>query len=636
MVSDPNLIRNGLACLMFYPPFLQRELVKDRVFRDSLGLEVGGDIIFDHGAASFDRETFCTAVAAAYASPDIEVTVADTKCANWLLTCGDNANLRLECRETRYQLKGMPMLMADAADRAAALARMSHDAGYTLDRFATWRSIIRERLLSAAEIEELDGELARSPLAVALQIATEIKAGTGTASTIAPSFRENYAAFAGAYPIDDVAAFRDNVLPAIIRDWLSWNVTEGAKMALLSCSHATFHADAQLTGLPPDQLIALAEWASTEADLLSKVAMIELGLATLPEAPGLVAPLTALVAEFRDMDVTAAGARIHLLMGAYILVEGELARNRVLADFSPFQRRIAALAQASLFERIVWGHIGPEHFSHWSLDHCGRRFFLQTLIDLRSEPRWDPNGATVERIDADLVGRIRNAATTYAAHIQDPVLRELLLGTGPTSIAGRVRFPASFLPGPIEGAPERDRAPPPEFDEILDRTLESQHLTAHSVIALINVSAMFSVENERVDRAVALIRKASFHFVDDTPETERNYLIQGLAKVAARTRRPDLAGDVRTMLRRLRVDGASQLPASQEFLTCLEAAAAHASRDEWAGFVGDCAFELALEVNDQTEADILLADLKRLCIYEPALRSCAGKAIAALNALLGH
>lgn len=636
MAPDPNLVRNAIACLLFYTPCLQTELLNDREFRDSLQLKVGEEIVFDHGAATFDRETFCAAACTVYAAPELELTVADTSGRVWILSRGDDAALHLASEEARYLLKGMPMLMADADDRETALSQLVHDAGYPPNRFAIWRSIIRERTLAAAEIEELDAELTRSPLAGALRIAAGIKTGTATSATIAPPFREHYSAFAGSYPVVDVAGFRDTILPGIVHDWLSWDEAEGAKMALLSCSHASFHDTTLLTSLPPDRLIALAAWARDEGDLLSKVAMIELGLATLPTARGLTMPLTALVAQFRDMDVAAADARAHLLMGAYILVEGELARNQVLADFPPFQRRIAALAQASLFERVVWGHIGSDHFAEWALDHYGRRFFLQTMTDLRIEPRWDPDGATFERIDADFIGRIRNAAETYASHIEDPALRELLLGTGPTSIAERVQFPNSFLPGPVEGAPELGRPPPQELAEVLDRTLDAVELTAHSVIALINVSGMFRVENEWVDRAVTLIRNASFHFVGAVTTAERNQLIQGLAKVAARTRRPDLAGDVRTMLRRLRIDRASALPASQEFLTCLAAAAAHASLDQWAAFVGDCAFELAFEVDDLKEAGILLADLKRLCIYEAALRSSAGKAIAALNALLGH
>ena len=485
------------------------------------------------------------------------------------------------------------------------------------------------------EIEAFEAELERSPVVAGRRIRTEVASSTGHITSIAPSFRTYYAAFAGAAPVADVADFRSSVLPAIVANWLSWDEMEGAKMALLSAGHGSFTAASPLADLAPDRLVTLAEWAVGSADLLSKVGMVELGLAVLPRAPGLVAPLTQLVEQMRDMNPDIAGARANLLMAVYILVEGELARTRILGDFPPFQRRIAALAQASLFERIAFGQVDAEHFGRWALDVRGRSFLLQSLIDLRTEPRWPPEGAAADRLDADFMGRIRNAASTHAANIEDAALRDLLLGSGPGSIAKRIRFPASFLPGPVEGATDPAPDPPQEFVDILDRALGGEELTAHSVIALINVSSLFRVENERIDRTVELIRAASFHFTGEMAVERRNQLLEGLAKVAANTRRPDLAKDVRIMLRRLRIDGDSAFPASKEFLTCLTAAAAHAGLEDWARFAGDCAVELALEVSDLDEAGILHSDLTYLCAYEPALRGTAGRALAALGGLLG-
>lgn len=153
--------------------------------------------------------------------------------------------------------------------------------------------------------------------------------------------------------------------------------------------------------------------------------------------------------------------------------------------------------------------------------------------------------------------------------------------------------------------------------------------------ALINVSSLFRVENERIDRAVELIRAASYHFASDVDATDRDHLIEGLAKVAASTRRLDLAKDVRIMLRRLRSDGNKTVPASKEFLTCLAAAAAHTELDAWCEFVGECALELALEVEDVDEASILHSDLSDLCDYEPNLRGKTSRALAALDSFLG-
>lgn len=639
MANDEKQVRrNSVAMLFLYPPFLQLKLLENTEFRETLQLTVGESIGVDHGAASFDREKFHAATAALYASGGLETNVTDIKRRKWtlsLVTQGEETALRLARGETRYHLKPLPMLLPAAADREAALSKLAQRAGHPPGALGAWRDIIRERTLAAPEIDRLERELEHSPVAAGRRIAAEAAEKTGNISTMAPPYREHYAALAGASPVEDVAAFRETVLPVIVDDWLRWDAKKGARMALLSASHSSFAAASALADLSPDSLLALANWACEDGDLMAKVAMVELGLAALARVPDLAAPVATLVEQVRDMDPEAADARAKLLMAAYILVEGELARLRLLADFAPFQRRIAALAQASLFERITFGHLDVEKFARWALDVRGRNFLLQALIDLRTEPRWAPEGASNDRLDADFVGRIRNAATNHAEAIADTPLHDLLLGTGPASLAARVTFPASFLPGPIEGATAPAIDPPPDFLEILDRTLASEDLTAHSVIALINVSALFRVENERIDRAIELIRAGSYRFSGEGEVAQRNLLLDGLAKVAANTRRPDLAKDVRIMLRRLRVDGDSAFSASKEFLTCLIAASAHSDLEEWARFVGDCAIELSLVVEDSDEAGILHTDLTHLCAYEPALRGTAGRAIAALEALLG-
>lgn len=622
--------------LLLYPPFLHGVIGKDEAFRKALGIEFSQKILIDQGAVSFDRDKFHDSTAVLYAAGK-PVAVTDTARKKWTLSIeeiNDRADLLLVRGETQYRVKGAPMLIPTEADREAAFAHLLQEAGFPPEHFDAWRGIIRERTLSSYEIEAFEAELEQSPVVAGRRIREFVASSTGDITSIAPPFRSCYEAFIGAMPLSDVADFRSSALPAIVSNWLSWDEHEGAKMALLSAGHGSFTTASPLTNLAPDRLVALAAWAASEGDLLSKVGMVELGLAVLPRAPGLVAPLTQLVEELRDMDPDVAEARANLLMAAFILVEGELARTRILSDFPPFQRRIASLAQASLFERIAFGHIDSEQFGRWALDVRGQNFLLQSLIDLRTEPRWPPEGASADRLDADFMGRIRNAAGTYADNIEDPGLRDLLLGSGPSSISKRIRFPASFLPGPIEGATSPAPDAPKEFTAILDRALGGEELTAQSVIALINMSSLFRVENERIDRAIALIRAASFHFTGELAVEQRNQLLDGLAKVAANTRRPDLAKDVRIMLRRLRIDGDSALPASKEFLTCLIAAAAHAELDAWVQFVGDCAVELSLDVDDIDEAKILHNDLTYLCAYEPALRSTAGRALAALEGLL--
>lgn len=454
-------------------------------------------------------------------------------------------------------------------------------------------------------------------------------------ATSLPPSRAYYEAFSGSTTAVDLAQFRETVLPDIVARWLGWDEVEGARMALLLSSHGSFSAASALAKLAPASLVALAHWATGEADLLSKLGMVELGLSVLPRAPELEIPLKALVKELRDLDPVAAGTRIRLLMGTFVLVDTELGRSRALAEFAPFQRRIASLVQASLIERLAFGQVDVAHFSDWALEGRGRHFALQSLIDMRSEPHWAPEGATPKRLHLEFLGRILNAGSAHVANIEDDELRTLLIGSDPDSISDRIRFPESFLPGPVEGDIAPAPEPPQKFRDILDRTLGGEALTPQSVIALINISSLFQVESQHIDRVIDLIRAASFQFSGHMGTEQRNVLLDGLARVAAVTRRTDLAMDLRTMLRQLRLEKDLALPASREFIICLTAAAAHAELADWAAFAGDCARELALEVSDIDEALSLRSDITILCGLEPLLRATTCRALAALDALLG-
>src|SRR3546814_5369768 len=99
-------------------------------------------------------------------------------------------------------------------------------------------------------------------------------------------------------------------------------------------------------------------------------------------------------------------------MGILLYVGGDISRTGVLADLPPFQRRLAIFAQAALFERHAYGHVGVEHFTKWAIGQRGRRFYYQTLSELREEPRWVADYCTPDQLKAEFLGRIRSEEHT--------------------------------------------------------------------------------------------------------------------------------------------------------------------------------------------------------------------------------
>src|SRR3546814_16159612 len=122
-------------------------------------------------------------------------------------------------------------------------------------------------------------------------------------------------------------------------------------------------------------------------------------------------------------------------MGILLYVGGDISRTGVLADLPPFQRRLAIFAQAALFERHAYGHVGVEHFTKWAIGQRGRRFYYQTLSELREEPRWVADYCTPDQLKGECLGRISHDASTYQGNVQTGPLPYRLCGKCSTRMA---------------------------------------------------------------------------------------------------------------------------------------------------------------------------------------------------------
>jgi len=407
-------------------------------------------------------------------------------------------------------------------------------------------------------------------------------------------------------------------------------------VALLLASHAGIIAESPLIGLPSDSLSRLGEWAKDEADLVSKIGMIELGLSVLPTARTLEPIIDVLVREIIEQNPDDPASRLSLLSAAFVLIDGELSRTKALANWPPFRRRFAALAQASLFERVAFGRLDVESFSKWAFAHRGHRFYVQTLVDMRVEPRWSPDYAGPDQIHRELIGRIHNASHQFAENVPAGSLYELLFSKDRTGLSGAIHFPGCFLPGPLEGSLEYEKnAVPAQFEAIINESLAGDQFEPKSVRALINLRGLIPIDSEKIVRTVSLIREAGHRINGHVSLEERDALIHGLAGVSAITRSADLASDVRMMMRKNRVDGLNPPRPGRELLVALHAAAAYDEAEAWRNFVGEWACELAFAATSIDEAPELHTALTTLCVIEPELRKTIGRGLAALEAYLG-
>ena len=111
-------------------------------------------------------------------------------------------------------------------------------------------------------------------------------------------------------------------------------------------------------------------------------------------------------------------------------------------------------------------------------------------------------------------------------------------------------------------------------------------------------------------------------------------ILDGLAKVAAVSRSPLLADELRILVRKYRYDAEYPLSIHEVIKICLTAAASRSDLSEWTEFVGDWLTELAFGELKDDEAQGLHLCLNYLCHAVPELWVFCGRADAALSALI--
>ena len=137
------------------------------------------------------------------------------------------------------------------------------------------------------------------------------------------------------------------------------------------------------------------------------------------------------------------------------------------------------------------------------------------------------------------------------------------------------------------------------WDAILGEALAPQDFSPRSVTALINLCGLFSISDDRVERAVELMRFAGHRFDGDVDQEMRENIFTGLAGVTRANRNTALADELRVVVRKNRIDFAHPPKAQREFLIAIAAAAAHTDFDGWSAYLGKWADEPAFSVLDK-------------------------------------
>ena len=638
MTNDPY-VRSAVthAALELAPPLIRQSLLEDPEFRSDFGLRAAPVLDFGTSGLSVQRSIFFDAVRKVL-SGSSATEVIDTENQKWELISKNQGNtlpaLTMFHGDRILNLPDLNVLSPDKRTRLRSLDEAATDVNLPPGDRHLWHGILSQRALGDEEVDDFSWDVLNTPVHMSRVIHSEFADGNAKISSLVPSSRKYFERLVGPYDgsasITDYAAGRARQFFGQLREWKPY---EGFLFSLFLASHSSLTAEIGVERLEDKDLFRAMDLLEHYGDRISQLGITELGLRIIPERPGIEPVLIRLIEQIRDDKVDGANSGFRLLSALFILVDGELSRSRLLSSEPPFYRRLASLAQAALIHRqSVNSGISFDSFCDWALSVRGNHYQLQTLADLRLEPRWTPNLASPSQIQADFFGRIMITAKNHEGNIKNSKLRDLVFGTGRRSLPSLGEFFRPYFPGPLEGGGTSPNLLPTKFSDAIEAQLNAKEADVSSFIALVNTAHVFRIELPQAESAANLLKSSNYRISGAGDRSQLLYVLDGLAKVAAVTRSRALADELRILVRRYRRDGQLSPSIEDAMRVCLVAAASRADLNEWREFTGDWLTELAFGDLEDDEGTALHWCLQYLCHAVPELWVCCGRADAALEA----
>ncbi len=639
MMNNPY-VKSALAqtALDLTPPLIRETLLKKSDFREEYSLKADATLSFPDIGTTFHLSSLHNA-ARSVLSGASKKKVNDTKAQKWRLKNiseeGDLPHLSLSRGEKSSPLYSLAALSPDRDTRLRFLEEAISDVNLPNSASDPWRNILSERALEDDEIDECLSEFRDTPIQMVRTIQSEIRARKINMSSLVPPTRRYFERLVGEYngsnSIWEYAASSGRSLFAQLS---AWHPYYGFLFSLLLSSHSSLTDEINIDQLSNEDLVRAYDFLVHHGDRISQLGAIEVGLRVLPSRPEIEQPLIHLIEQIRDDDIEGEMSGFKLLSALFCLVDGQLSKTRLLSVEPPFYRRLAALSQAALIHRqLTSSPVDIDQFSEWAFNKR-EGFYMQSLADMRLEPRWDPNFAMASHIKADFFGRIIIAAKKYEQNIKDSQIYDLVLTNKDESLQTFSDSLETWLPGPLDGALNTQNSLPSEVAEVIETQLSATEVGPLSFPALVNYALLYPIGADHAELAVRALKRADYHLRNIKDKLELFAILDGLAKVAAVSRNPLLADELWIVVRRYRHDVEYALSIQEVIRICLIAAASRSQLDEWTEFVGDWLTELAFGDLKDEEAQGLHLCLSSLCHAVPELWVSCGRADAALSAFI--
>lgn len=405
---------------------------------------------------------------------------------------------------------------------------------------------------------------------------------------------------------------------------------EGFRKSLDFCVHSSISEAIDLSSLTAAGIAKVFADVRDEGTCFAKVGAVEVGLMQLEQYPELADVVGDIVEQICEYNPDAADGDLQSLYTFFLMVEGELCRLKLFPDAPPFYRRLLSFSQAALLaSELNQAKFDRNKFGATVMEKSGYLFYLQTLCDLRSEPRWLPDFAAPNQLKNEALGRIWIASQVTSKFIVSNRLKSLLLEAGEGSVRSHLSWLAPFLPGPMEGGLLVKRECPPEINAMIDEALARDPVDYRTFVPIINAASLYQLEQRIPTMVSDALKRTKYYVLSSGADEPFDFLLQGLAQVAATQRDPQLAEDLLILVRNMASQSNSRLEHHKLPMVGLIAAAGYADITGWSDFVGRWFGELAFSQLDKETMQQLYLQIEKLIEIEPVLYLTLSRAKAA-------
>ena len=624
----------GLA-LDYAPPSIRESLLKDSGFREQYQLPTVSVLSFEDFTVQFSvLSDAIRSVLSGSASEE----VIDESNNKWQIRNtspeGKLPNLVIYGDVERTLPPIFTALSPDKKTRLSSFDLAAHDVNLPECTSEYWREVLSIRALNNEEIFDIDDDFRYTPMGTSIKLDSEISGGESTITSLVPPSRVYFERLVGKFDgSPDIRAYATGSGKSLFDQLSKWRPIDGFLLSLFLSSHSSLTDEIDIDKLSCEDLVKAYTYLVTNGDRFSQLGAVEVGLRVLPSRPELEEPLVRLIEIIRDDSADKPTSAFKLLSTLFCFVDGELARIRLFSETPPFYRRLAAMSQASLVHRqLVYSSVDIDRFCDMMPDDRRFQHYVQSLTDMRKEPRWDPRFTAPAQMKSEFIGRIMISADRFKGTITNSQVCELLYSEESTSLRKYSNLFHSYLPGPLEGKEKTQVDLPQEFAEMIKDQLGSNLTTPSSFTALVNLGLVFGLSKELSELAVHTLKSGNYRLRNVETRRQLVATLYGLAAVAAATRNTALSDALRIVVRKYREDSSYVLSIQEMTNVNLTAAASHSELNNWVDFVGECMSDIAfgdLNGDDGLQCYVYLIGL---CHAVPELWVSCGKAAAALAA----